>query len=354
MSIAIEGKRWLINPWCDLLFFANLGWPILALAVMWGGELTKPTLSFWFLYFISTPHRWITLALVFLDPDRFEQRPRAFLGVGSFLVLLVAAVFLSTSTVALLLVIDFFWNSWHFAAQHSGILRIYGRAARPDVQTKATLEKVFLRVFLLFVLIRIAAFACGPSCWQSGQTDDGFVDKLQPILFGLERDVVMRWLENWRLFAENWLDVPMIALPAFLLLKELCTFRPAAIGKVIYLISVSGIYGCLLLALHRHQPQLAAGMALAIAFFHSIEYLAIVSWSVARKPAHSHKGAFSYLAGRWCLYLVAFMSFMAITTWMLDTRFGYPWLLVTIVVSFMHYAYDGMIWKAPKPARAVA
>lgn len=72
------GRAWLVSPWFDLLFVSNVFWPLLAVGlVAWGTEL-HDGVSFWQVYFVTTPHRWITLTLVFLDRDRFAERPVAF------------------------------------------------------------------------------------------------------------------------------------------------------------------------------------------------------------------------------------------------------------------------------------
>ena len=92
---------------------------------------------------------------------------------------------------------------------------------------------------------------------------------------------------------------------------------------------------------------LTLAVALSIALFHATEYLAIVSWAVLRKPAQSRRGAFAYLAPRWVMSLVIFMGVLAISAWAISGHFTREWIVLTIAVSFLHYAYDGMIWKAP-------
>src|SRR5262249_53004532 len=141
MSIAVESpqvtvaaplaptgpaKHWVLAPWLDLLFFANLTWPLVALAALlgaaassWDGSSIVQSLTFWQIYFLSTPHRWITLGLVFLDEAKFQQRPRTFVGLALVVIVAVTAVVMGTGTTLLLVAIDYFWNAWHFAAQHS-------------------------------------------------------------------------------------------------------------------------------------------------------------------------------------------------------------------------------------------
>src|SRR5947209_7593119 len=88
-------KSWLIGPWFDLLFLANLGWPIALLAywLLLPGSDAQPLgedsiLVLFQIYFLSTPHRWITLVMVFCDSERFWKEPAKFGGLGLGLVAL--------------------------------------------------------------------------------------------------------------------------------------------------------------------------------------------------------------------------------------------------------------------------
>ena len=157
-------------------------------------------------------------------------------------------------------------------------------------------------------------------------------------------------MEAFNALAETWLDGLILVLPLLLLGGEVVRFRPSALGRLAYLGSVCAAYSALLLAVHYHQIMLILAVALAIALFHATEYLAIVSWAVLRKPAR--RGAFAYLAPRWGLSLGIFIGVLAMSAWALDERFHREWVVLTIAVSFLHYAYDGMIWKAPRPKPA--
>ena len=68
------------------------------------------------------------LPVVFGDRDRFRRRRLAFVGVAAAVVAVVLGVRLSTGALVCLLAVDYVWNAWHFAAQHHGIYRVYGRA----------------------------------------------------------------------------------------------------------------------------------------------------------------------------------------------------------------------------------
>ena len=71
---AHTAQGWLVSPWFDALFVANVAWPLIVLVQFGEGFNGRPGLQFWQVYFVTTPHRWITLFLVFLDGERFTQR----------------------------------------------------------------------------------------------------------------------------------------------------------------------------------------------------------------------------------------------------------------------------------------
>jgi hypothetical protein len=161
-------------------------------------------------------------------------------------------------------------------------------------------------------------------------------------------------VDAFNALAEGWLDVIFLIPPLLLLGGEVRRFRASAIGRLAYLVSVIAAYTTALFAVHYHNILLTIAVLLAIALFHATEYLAIVSWAVLRKPARERKGAFAILAPRWTLSLVLFMVVLGVSGWALNSHLQREWAVLTLAVSFLHYAYDGMIWKArrAKPAPA--
>jgi len=154
-------------------------------------------------------------------------------------------------------------------------------------------------------------------------------------------------------------DLPMLVLPLILLAREVPGFSRAALGRVIYLTSVCVLYSAILLFVHfgPHSATLNSwhgGLLLAVVFFHSTEYLAIVSWSVHKRHARSKSAIFGYLVPRWGMALMIYMAVLGMSAWMIDQRFTAQWVAITMFVSFLHYAYDGMIWKVRRPASAAA
>lgn len=309
---------WLVGPWTDLLLLANVTWPLIFLLGLWGGFDAHEGVRFWQIYFVTMPHRWITLALVFLDRQQFRQQPGMYLGLAILATLICSSVWLSTGTLMCLLAIDYVWNAWHFAAQHHGVLRIYGRLAEPARTASLLLEKVAMRGFLLYVIVRVAG-----GTWPS-----------QP-------------LEAW-LAAADWV---LLIIPALLLLREVVAVSAQGVGRIVYLTSVLTLYVVLLLSVHYRQPQWMLPLVTASALFHATEYLTLVSWAVRRKhgTASGDSGLFRYLAPQWGLTLAAFAIVLGLGGWLANQYGLQIWLLINVIVAYLHYAYDGMIWKLRRP-----
>ena len=270
-------------------------------------------LQFWQIYFVTTPHRWITLALVFLDRERLGQRSFAFLAIAAATIFVCLGVRLTTGTLTCLLTIDYVWNAWHFAAQHHGIYRIYIRRIQPAITNSAALEKWAMRFFLLYVILRVAG-----ATWP---------------YVALEQALqIVDWL--------------ILAIPAWLMLRQFL-LPQRSLGGTIYLTSVTALYVSLLAAVHLNRPALVLSLATASALFHATEYLALVAWSVHGRSAAmpDRLGIMSYLVPRWGLMLGTFILVLGAGGWLLNQHFMRPWLLINVIVAFLHYAYDGLIWR---------
>jgi hypothetical protein len=144
-------------------------------------------------------------------------------------------------------------------------------------------------------------------------------------------------------------------VPAWLIARNLSQARRTSAGRIAYLLSVNCLYLSLLWAVHTHRPGLVLSLATASALFHAIEYLALVTWSVrARHAALADKmGLLGYLVPRWGMALAMFILVLGAGGWFMDTRFIEVWLLINVIVAFLHYAYDGLIWRS-RPRASVS
>ncbi len=321
-----SSKPWLVGPWFDLLFLANLAWPIaVLLALLRPLDDTDP-LSLFQVYFLSTPHRWITLVLVFCDSDRFWKEPAKFGGLGLLLIGLGLALVgvagllpYAASSLMLLMMLDYIWNAWHFASQHAGIARIYGRITRPEQSpAHAEFEKMAIRTLVLWVFFRLAI--------HIGTTTP----------YGAN----VAWITPWL----QWID-PFVLIPAaVLLIREFTAFRAACLGRVLYIGSVIAIYTAQLLAIRLENRPWMMAFFFAGAIFHAVEYLAVCNWSVQKRTT----GIWHYQVTRTGLAVFVFMALLGAANFFVNAQSVYAWQLITLLVSLLHYAYDGIIWKAKK------
>lgn len=304
-------RPWLLSPAADLLFILNIGWPLIVwLQVSAGMAVHKETL-FWQVYFVTTPHRWITLVYVFLDRRRLQDRGPLLVGVLLAALAACGAATLATGTLACLLTVDYLWNAWHFAAQHHGVYRLYARSTDPASNVAVTMERYGLRGLLLYVSARVAG---GVWAWPE-----------------LEQT----------LLATDWI---VGGLAGVLLLSALWRQRSTATTSVWYLASVTALYGGTLMAVHQGRPELVLAFATASALFHALEYLGVITWSMQRKTSAEH-GWLSHLAVRAGATVLGFAVVLGAGAWLLDRCWTGGWLFLNVAAAFSHYALDGLIWR---------
>ncbi|HEY4309594.1 MAG TPA: hypothetical protein VGN12_09115 [Pirellulales bacterium] len=314
-------STWIVSPAFDLLFLANAWWLAALLPGFLSTERT-PHIEFWQIYFLTTPHRWITLFLVATDPDRRAGRRGLFLAIAVVMAVAVCTVRLTTGGFLCLFLVDYLWNSWHFAAQHAGILRMYARKTEwghPRLETWA------LRTLVCYTSLRLAG-------WSTG------------------------WSEGWpsAQFGLTALDVA-VTIPTLLLLTiELVHAPQRRPGKVAYLVSVATLYMSLLAAVSLGGTTLVLSLTAAAAAFHAIEYMAVVTHYAQRRREQGTRGLFSSMARSWAMILASYVVLFGLLARWADTFVHEFWLGINLWAAGLHYAYDGLIWKLRTPQTAQA
>jgi hypothetical protein len=212
-----------------------------------------------------------------------------------------------------LLTIDYLWNAWHFASQHHGVYRIYGRRVEPQAAARSGAEKWTMRLLLLYVIVRVAG-----ATWR-------YVELEQAL-------AIVDWVA--------WAGMIWLLVRDFSQLSHSWPRR-------LYLLSVLSLYAALLAAVHFQKPGLVLSLATASAVFHATEYLGLVTWSVKSREAAlgGRMGLLGFAAARWGLVLAAYMLVLGMGGWLLQQHLLQPWLLLNVIVAFLHYAYDGLIWR---------
>ncbi len=303
---------WIVSPAFDLLFLTNVGW-LLAFVPGFVAADGVAHVEFWQIYFLTTPHRWITLFLVALDPDRREGRAGLFLSFALLAAVLIGGVYLSTGAFTCLLLVDYVWNGWHFASQHFGVLRIYSLKAGGG---RPLLERYGFRLFIFYVIARTAG-------WSTGWLE--------------ESPTGLAWLH-----AADWLA---LAVPAVLLAAALYDHGFGQPGRLAYLTSVCVLYGALLLALQERHAVLIQALTVATAMFHATEYLAIVTHYAWRREHTGSPGLFRAMAGRWVTLLVGYAVILGLFGVLIERELSVWWQGLNLWAALLHYTYDGFIWK---------
>lgn len=319
-----QNPGWIVSPLFDLCFFANIWWLVLGLP-WWLPELDSP-LKFWQVYFLTTPHRWVTLLIVVADPDRREGRTKLFVGIAVFFAAVVCGLRWSTGAFFCVASIDFIWNAWHFGSQHGGILRIYSRkigGGRPLVETYVT------RFFVAYCILRTAGWT---QQWEAAYESVS--------MLVLVMDIVMVIVMSWLLITE--------ALEG---LRSQAGISQR-LGKVVYLCSVLALYTCLLFAMRTRQSAWLVLLLPAHAAFHATEYLAVVSYYASRRSDHGSDGLFREMARNWAFTLVSLVVFLGTFSHFISNYASQFWIGLNLWVAFLHYGYDGLIWKLRRPKTA--
>lgn len=311
---------WLNSPAFDLLLIANIGWILLLFP--WFSTSSSTVIDFWQVYFITLPHRWITLLLVGLDPDRRgDHSPRLFV-IAIFFALVVFGIYFSTQGLFCLALVDFIWNAWHFAAQHSGILRMYGiKAGTPDSRT----ERLGLRIFVTYSILRTAGWASG---WAVGDS------QLELLIHST--------------------DLAMLILPVLVII-QFAVSGVRSLPRAIYLGSVISLYAGILLSTTFQSSQWLLPLLVGSALFHATEYLAIVSIYASKRETIGTDGRFRMLVRHWLGFLSIYIVSLGTLGFSLELYgMNSIWFAINIWAALVHYAFDGIIWKLRSPTTAHA
>ncbi len=310
------GSGWIVSPWFDLLFVANLLWP-LAFLPSYISPSGQPYIQFWMAYFIATPHRWMTLLLASCDPDRRGRRTWLYVLLAVLATVIIAAVRWGTGGFQCLALVYSLVLSWHFATQHAGILRIYSRKSGGG---RRWLETWPPRLFIMYVALRVLP---------------GFDVVLQAV--GLNT---------------QWVDLAMPAIPVVLLLIELIDFSPRRIPKLIYMASFFGLWGGVLWAAHTRRESLGFALLATVTLVHSVEYLAVTTYYAWRRQTLGSAGMFQRMARNWTAVFTWFVLGCGLLYSFGDQYFVEVWFAVNIWASFLHCGYDGLMWKLRDGATA--
>ena len=198
---------WIVSPAFDLLFFINIYW-VLAFLPFYASPDGEPYIQFWMAYFLATPHRWLTLVVAVTDKDRRYGMTWLFVAVAIVTAVLVGGTLWATGDFRSLFLFYTLLLGAHFAGQHATVLKIYSGRSGGGVRW---MEDWLLLTFIVYVNVRLVTF-------------------LEPVL------------QLPRLNVLSMIDMGMLAIPLVMLGVELANFSVRRVPKLIYMLSVFGMW----------------------------------------------------------------------------------------------------------------
>jgi len=238
------------------------------------------------------------------------------------------------------------WDPWHFLRQHFGFMRIYDRGNAAPQQLASRMDWWLCGAWFLFIMLSSGA-------WLARLLEDLANSAGMAVLH------VLPWHWLPQLTQSLWMAAIGITA-AYLAYLAWCRRKGYFISTA-KLVLCAATFGAMYLAYApNHWMQSLApawsfpvGFA-AIGLVHMTQYLALV-WRYNRRltaqPARARTGWFSrvHARGGWwlaaayvalCLAYGDFITTPQSNAWLMSTL-----LVVGFVSTFLHYYFDGFIWK---------
>lgn len=322
----------IISPRGDLWFIA-FGWlifPVIYFSTIpfWDDRQVFKVLLLVTLT-INFMHRNITLLFAYGDPDEFLYRRWRYILLPVFCAILAGSIlYFSPGNFKFLATISVVWTIYHTVMQKVGLLRIYTK--KKDATSGAILDKMFIWFSFSTLVFAIASLDSTYALLQrQGHTARLAVNAFTP--------------------AREWLPVFSSALACGLLcfvayyvwysIREKLWSRER-LSFIISYLSLLGFFFVDFLA--------------AYAFFslsHSLEYLALSKYIGTKKGTHQKNpkspiAIFSRNPTVWFIVYIIFTGTLLLIWRDVSNQTLYKFIVGS---SFLHFLYDGWLWKLRKP-----
>ncbi len=346
-------SNWIEGPVFDLVFLA-FGWIVVASAftvlfyfheparvgpqrILW--NLDEPWVAglITVVLVVNFIHRNLTHVLVYGDRRTFGERRISYivLPIGMLILPFVAARYQTTyyfftfSPFLLgLMGLSMVWNFYHTLMQKIGLLRIYARKAggRSSALDRSIVFSWFF--FLLFALLSSEAI------------------RVQVSAIGGPASYALRYLSPYThaVVILKWLALAAAVVVSVLYIKGEWEERRGPLApKNIFLLSILLLYGLF-------ARDFVTAFA-SFSFSHTVEYIAFVGLFAKKKYGDVHDtSTFLGKISKYGGWSFAFFCLAAGGIYLIWNKasagtFG----LFYISTSFLHYIYDGWIWKIRRP-----
>ena len=360
--------RWIISPAIDLSCI-SLGWLLFFLLPIFSEVHSEQVRVVAFTFFVA--HRYFTFPLVYLDRPEFQRRKWTYLITPFICIGGVWLCYYFRIDEPEMFAFWWFFNYFHFVRQKYGILRIYSGkgkwgikrldeavtygwgvagiiymlAVNAEIEGRLT-HYLISEPIWLYTIVALVATVWTVDEWSSSEKQG----RIQILIIGtvfLLFGLVLGYLVSQPGVETGVIQVVYAVAGALTLAWLIHEFR-SPYGphwpKILFMLSVFILYGV--------GPTVStAAVLIATSFSHAAEYIALVGLSVknkARQPVVDspflHKAADHIV-----LYTVLFIAVVSGALQLLKFVSLFVYLVFTYGTSFMHFVYDGMIWKLRRP-----
>lgn len=331
MIPSLTSQKWIRSPAYDLVFL-SFGW--IAVLIPFLLSDPKPTgLLILIVLIFNFMHRNLTHFLVYGDRQVFRERKKSYIALPIFFFGLAAVCLLASSRglntkpmLLLLLLASNLWNFYHTIAQKVGILRVYSRKSGVG---SSPLDRGVLYSWFGFLLVTLPTL---PSV------------KNQVISLAYSGHMIVeKWEPLIPLLEILSLGVFLVSVVATVLYVRRELSSSFSIPKNIFLVSVLSLY-----ALFFYDFFTAF---VVFSFSHSLEYIAFsVLYSLRKYRDEASPVFLTRLVRHKGLLLGVSLGLIGLSypVWTTFSPQTFIWFFPA--TSFLHYLYDGWIWKIRKPA----
>ena len=369
---AVPQNRWVVNPLVDLSCF-SVGWTVIYLLPLIVPELEEKASFVAVTFFIA--HRYFTFPLVYLDRAEYARRKWTYLIVPVVCLAGVWLCYFFRVAEPEMFIFWSFFNYFHFVKQKYGILRIYSGKTRWGVKR---LDELVVYGWGAAGMLHVLAFQGGVEgrlmfylssnpVWIYGMVIlvGGFwtIDELwgwtgetkRPTIVALGTTFVIAGAVIG-IFAIDPVTGPTMVyvtytafgvLTLIWLVHECRAPNGPSLPKILFTAGVAVMYG--------YGPIASAtAFLIATSFSHAFEYFAICGLALQNK-ARTHEADVPLLslpARHIVIYTVLLIAVMSVFHQALNALSPYVYFVFIYSTSFMHFVYDGMIWKLRRPRAA--
>jgi hypothetical protein len=317
----IAKKLWIQNSWADTIFY-SFGWIVIfTLLLMFQNNYAWIILVVLMFNYV---HRHYTFALVYGENEEFNRRRLIYIALP-ISAIIVTFIFIKYDSFKILLTISIIWTMYHTVAQKYGLTRIYSRKAGYG-EARTELGVIYSWFVFLFFFLAVKDQQIVER-YRAGRVILGF--------FG-------EYMQYVQVIAYVAMAVCIYFTVRYIYI-EIRNRHQISIPKNIYVISIILLFSIFLYSL-------VIGY-IVFAFSHALEYIAFVNFFVSAKykKRPEHKSLLARASKKLWIYSTLFAIIV-----ILASLYGRQWNMRALEIyivgsSFLHFIYDGMIWKIRRP-----